>query len=123
MHLMRLAWRLLRDPQVPVWTKLIPLGAIAYIVLPADFIPDAIPILGQTDDLGILLLSLKLFIDLCPPGIVERHLAQMSSVQAEYRVVQEDNAPQATDAAGYLEESPRVPAEETPSRSTETEGK
>jgi len=105
---LRLSWRLLREPLVPMWTKLIPLGAIAYVLLPIDLIPDPVLGLGQLDDLGIVLLGLKWFIDLCPPGVVNRHLAEMSSVKAQYRVVPDDELAPDADVSGYLEGAARV---------------
>jgi uncharacterized membrane protein YkvA (DUF1232 family) len=99
---LRLTWRLLRDPLVPVWFKFIPLGAVVYILLPLDLVPDWMLGLGQVDDLGLFLLSLKLFLDLCPSEIVQRHLAQMSSIEGSYRVVSEEQPP-TTDVAGWLD--------------------
>src|SRR5690349_12771117 len=43
----RLSWALLLDSRVPWVLKLIPLGAVAYVISPIDLIPDIIPILGQ----------------------------------------------------------------------------
>ena len=84
---LRLAWRLVRDPLVPGWTKLIPLGALAYIMFPFDFVPDLLIGVGQLDDVAVFLLGLKMFIGLCPADIVQRHLVAMSSVPVSYRVV------------------------------------
>jgi uncharacterized membrane protein YkvA (DUF1232 family) len=70
----RLAWRLLTDRRVPLWTKLIPLAAAAYIVSPVDFIPDIIPVLGQLDDIGILLAGLRAFREVVPVELLEEHL-------------------------------------------------
>ncbi len=110
---LRLAWRLLRDPLVPAWTKLIPLGALVYILLPADLLPDLIIGLGQMDDIAVFLLSLKLFISLCPLEVVQRHLAEMSSIKVSYRVAKDE--PQATDVAGYLDVEHRMlPDAESP---------
>jgi uncharacterized membrane protein YkvA (DUF1232 family) len=39
--------------------KLLVAGAIAYIVLPTDFIPDFIPFLGEVDDVFILVMALQ----------------------------------------------------------------
>jgi uncharacterized membrane protein YkvA (DUF1232 family) len=94
------------------WLKLIPLGAVLYIVLPADLVPDLFLGFGQLDDLGVFLLSLKTFISMCPLEIVQRHLAEMSSVEGSYRVV-EENQPQDTDVAGYLDAKPRTLPDET----------
>ena len=106
---LRLAWRLLRDPLVPIWTKMIPLGAIGYLFLPTDLVPDIFFVLGQLDDLGVLLLALRTFINLCPAQVVQRHLAAMSSIDGSYRVVEEET--RQPPAAGYLEPGSRSPAD------------
>lgn len=67
----QLVWHLLRDPRVPVWTKLIPLCAVLYLVFPLDLIPDVIVGLGQLDDLAILILGMELFVSLSPAEVVE----------------------------------------------------
>ncbi|HUT15005.1 MAG TPA: YkvA family protein [Anaerolineae bacterium] len=87
---LRLAWRLLRDPLVPTWPKLVPLAALAYILFPFDFVPDVFIGLGQLDDVAVLLLGLKMFIASCPAESVRRHVAEMASVIGSYRVVPED---------------------------------
>ncbi len=70
---LRLVWRLMRDPRVPLYLKLIPPVALAYIVSPLDFIPDVMIGLGQLDDLGIAVLSIKAFVELSPPAVVYEH--------------------------------------------------
>ena len=42
----------LKNPDMPSRYKALTIGAIGYIVLPVDLIPDAIPSLGWTDDLA-----------------------------------------------------------------------
>ncbi len=69
----RLALRLLRDARVPLWTKAIVGLAVAYVILPLDFIPDWLPVVGQLDDLAALMAGISLFIRLCPPEIVDEH--------------------------------------------------
>ncbi len=70
----RLAWRLLHDPRVPQWVKvLVPLVVGVYVISPIDFIPDFIPVLGQLDDVGVVLLGLKLICRLSPQSVVEEH--------------------------------------------------
>jgi uncharacterized membrane protein YkvA (DUF1232 family) len=63
---LRLAFRLIREPSVPVLTRAVPLLAALYLVWPLDFIPDILPGLGQLDDLGIVVFALELFLKLCP---------------------------------------------------------
>lgn len=83
----QLAWRLFVDPRVPWITKIIPPAALIYILSPIDILPDLSLGLGQLDDLAILLLGIKLFIELAPAEVVREHLialgAKISEWQAE----------------------------------------
>lgn len=69
----RLVWGLMRDPRTPLGLKAILAAALAYVVMPMDLIPDAIPILGQADDLTVLLLTLDLFIQNAPAEVRAEH--------------------------------------------------
>jgi uncharacterized membrane protein YkvA (DUF1232 family) len=99
----RLIWRLLGDRRVATATKLVvPALAGAYLLWPIDLLPDVLPVLGQLDDLALLLLGANLFIQLCPPEIVREHREELRGrpapprrttdegevVDAEYRVVE-----------------------------------
>jgi uncharacterized membrane protein YkvA (DUF1232 family) len=84
----RLAWRLFFDQRVPLWSKLIPPAALAYVVFPMDIIPDVVLGLGQLDDIAVLLLGLKLFIELSPPDVVREHLQALGARIKEWRVVE-----------------------------------
>ena len=74
----RLVWALLRDGRVPAQQKLILAGIGAYLFFPIDLIPDFVPVLGQLDDLAVVILGLDLFIRSAPADIVEEHLAKIS---------------------------------------------
>jgi uncharacterized membrane protein YkvA (DUF1232 family) len=41
-------------PETPAWAKAVIAGALGYLILPVDAIPDVLPMVGLTDDLGIL---------------------------------------------------------------------
>jgi uncharacterized membrane protein YkvA (DUF1232 family) len=97
----RLALRLLRDARVSHGIKLlIPGLALGYLLFPADLLPDFVPVLGQLDDAALLAVGLKFFIDMCPPGIVKQHLAELEGrgrtrsretgpvVEGDYRVIE-----------------------------------
>lgn len=56
---LRLLGGLLVDPRVAVLDKLLVGAAIAYVLNPFDFIPEAIPFFGQVDDVYLLGLSLQ----------------------------------------------------------------
>ncbi len=48
------------DKQTPRHVQVALLGAIAYFILPFDFIPDMMPILGFTDDAAVLATAMRL---------------------------------------------------------------
>jgi uncharacterized membrane protein YkvA (DUF1232 family) len=48
------------DRQTPRHVQAALLGAIAYFVLPFDFVPDMLPVLGFTDDAAILATALRM---------------------------------------------------------------
>jgi uncharacterized membrane protein YkvA (DUF1232 family) len=48
------------DRQTPRHVQATLLGAIAYFILPFDFIPDMMPLLGFTDDAAILATAIRL---------------------------------------------------------------
>ena len=73
----RLVWALLRDPRVPGYLKLLPALFVVYLLVPFDLIPGFIPIIGQLDDLALLLILLPLFIRLAPDEVVEEYKAEM----------------------------------------------
>jgi|YNPNPStandDraft_1061719.scaffolds.fasta_scaffold21457_2 uncharacterized membrane protein YkvA (DUF1232 family) len=70
---LRLAWRLFKDRRVPIWLKSIPLLALVYLLWPLDLLTDLVPGLGQVDDLTLLLMSLVLFVSLCPAQLVTEY--------------------------------------------------
>ncbi len=69
----RMVWGLVRDPRVPIGLKAMLAAALAYVVMPVDLVPDAIPIFGQADDLTVLLLTLDLFIQNAPAEVRAEH--------------------------------------------------
>ena len=48
------------DRQTPRHVQAALLGAIAYFILPFDFIPDMLPVLGFTDDAAVLAMAIRL---------------------------------------------------------------
>lgn len=69
----RMVWGLARDPRTPLPLKALLGAGLAYVLVPLDVIPDAIPILGQADDLTVLLLVLDMFIANAPSEVREEH--------------------------------------------------
>ncbi len=48
------------DRQTPRHVQAALLGALAYFILPFDFIPDMLPVLGFTDDAAVLATAIRL---------------------------------------------------------------
>ena len=90
----RLAWYLIRSPEVPLYLKVLPALAIVYVLLPTDFIPDVFPVIGQLDDITALLVGAKVFIEMAPQDVVARY------VQAQ----RESSGPSAADDDGTTDQ-------------------
>ncbi|MDQ6887589.1 MAG: YkvA family protein [Gemmatimonadota bacterium] len=64
---------LMTDRRVSSFDKLLVGGAVAYILLPFDLIPDFIPFFGQVDDVFVLVLALQRLIDNAGRAVVGDH--------------------------------------------------
>jgi len=63
----KLILRLMADNRVNPLIKLLPIGALAYLV-----VPDLAP--GPLDDAAVIWLGAYLFVELCPPDVVDEHM-------------------------------------------------
>lgn len=57
-NMVKLLGSLLVDKRVPMVDKGLFVGAIVYVIMPLDIIPDFIPFVGQVDDLYLVALTL-----------------------------------------------------------------
>ena len=60
-----LLWYSFANRDTPIWAKNIILGILGYFLAPIDSIPDFTPLLGYTDDIGVIgfgLVSLACYI-------------------------------------------------------------
>ena len=81
----RLYWRLFRDRRVSIVAKALLVLVLLYVIVPFDVIPDFVPVVGEMDDLAIVLGGLWWFIRLCPPEVVRetvRTIAQGAEAHA-----------------------------------------
>ena len=74
----KLIMRLMGDRRVSPWVKLIPIGALVYLVSPIDLIM-GIPGIAALDDAAILWFGSSLFVDLCPPNVVNEHMQELTN--------------------------------------------
>jgi len=69
----RLLGGLLTDRRVSAVDKLMVAGAIAYIAMPIDLIPDFIPFIGEVDDVYILVLALTRLVANAGRPVLQAH--------------------------------------------------
>jgi hypothetical protein len=82
----KLILRLMKDPRVNPLVKLLPIGALVYL-----FAPDLVP--GPLDDAAVIWLGSYLFVELCPPEVVQEHMRALTSVvDGEFRPVDEESS-------------------------------
>ena len=67
------------DAATPVWAKSVIYAALAYFVSPVDAVPDLLPVVGYTDDLGVLLAA---------AATVAAHITHKHSERALYTIRQ-----------------------------------
>ena len=72
-RLIKLLWRLTRDPRVPARSKATLLILMGYFVSPLDFIPDIVPGIGQLDELVIAAFVLDQMLNRVPAEVVREH--------------------------------------------------
>ena len=70
---LKLLWGLVSDVRVSMLDKVLVAGAIAYIVMPIDLIPDFIPFLGEVDDVYLLVLALRRLMENAGKAVVMSH--------------------------------------------------
>jgi uncharacterized membrane protein YkvA (DUF1232 family) len=70
---MRLLGGLITDRRVSGVDKLLVAGALAYIVMPIDLLPDLVPFLGQVDDIYLLMLAIERLIANAGAAVVASH--------------------------------------------------
>jgi uncharacterized membrane protein YkvA (DUF1232 family) len=72
-HYARLLAGLMTDRRVSALDKTLVGLALAYLLLPLDFIPDAIPFLGQVDDVFLVMTALQRLVDHAGRGVLRDH--------------------------------------------------
>ncbi len=89
-----------QDKQTPAWARTTMYGALAYFILPADLIPDMIPGVGYSDDLGALAAALTTVAVYITPDVKAR---------AEQQIVRwfGEHAPAASGGASRPSENER----------------
>ncbi len=72
-----LTWRLMFDKRVPFYAKLAIILPLLYLISPIDILPDFILGLGQLDDIGVILVGMRMFQSLAPADVVAEHQGKL----------------------------------------------
>ena len=72
-NLVKLFGKLLTDKRVPATEKILVVGAIAYVIMPLDFVPDIIPFAGQVDDIYLVALTLLRLLSRTDQKVISEH--------------------------------------------------
>jgi hypothetical protein len=70
----KLILKLLGDGRVNPLLKLLPIGSLIYLV-----VPDIAP--GPIDDAAVIWLATYLFVELCPPDVVQEYLDELNATR------------------------------------------
>ncbi len=74
-----------KRPETPNWAKSISLGALGYLISPLDWLPDLTPIIGYTDDIGVLGFGLVTIAGFINDGVKEKARERLKQWFGEYR--------------------------------------
>jgi uncharacterized membrane protein YkvA (DUF1232 family) len=73
------------DRKTPLYVKVVLIGAMVYFVVPDDFVPDSLPLIGLVDDAAILGGALKLMSSHIKPEHREAAKDMLARLRSEAR--------------------------------------
>jgi uncharacterized membrane protein YkvA (DUF1232 family) len=107
---LRLARDLVTDKRIPVAVRLILPLLVLYLSLPLDIVPDFIPVLGQLDDIVMVVVAVALLVRFTPMSLLEEHLAAQEAAAAAQsaRIIEGEvvERPEGEGPAGRLPPAP-----------------
>ena len=77
---LRLAFAMARDRRIPLAVRAIPPGLVLYLAMPLDIVPDFIPVLGQLDDVIVVVVGVGLLLRFTPRSVLEEHLGLLEGL-------------------------------------------
>lgn len=73
----RLVWTLALDERTPAVRKAMLAGALGYVLLGRDLVPDEVPVLGGLDDVVVVAIALDLFLDGIDGAVLDEKLVEL----------------------------------------------
>jgi len=95
LYILLLLYYTYKNGEVPAWAKKIIIGSFAYFLSPLDAIPDLTPVLGMTDDIGVLAFGLVTIACYISDEIREKaelRLSKMMKRKIDNELIQEVNS-------------------------------
>ena len=83
----RLVWLLLKDPTLSAKQRTALMAAVGYSISPIDAIPGIIPVIGQLDDLAVVLFTVRWVLGTMP---IEKAAEYLSSAGLTAEVLEDD---------------------------------
>jgi uncharacterized membrane protein YkvA (DUF1232 family) len=80
----RLIWALLADARTPAARKAMLAGAVGYVLLGRDIVPDEVPLLGSLDDVVVVALALDVFFEGIDEATLAEKLAEVGIPRSAY---------------------------------------
>ena len=77
----RVFWRLMKDPRVPLLAKLVPVLTLLLMLSPPAIELDLVPILGEIGWLVVGVVAFKILVWLSPPEVVREHVSRIARGQ------------------------------------------
>ena len=66
-----------QSAETPAWAKTVIYGALGYFITPVDAVPDMTPIVGYTDDLGVLAAAIATVVLYITPEVKQKAKEKM----------------------------------------------
>jgi uncharacterized membrane protein YkvA (DUF1232 family) len=87
----KLIWLLMKDPNLTAKERLALIAAAGYSISPIDAVPGVIPVIGQLDDLAVLLFAVRWVLSTMPKERADAYLSEsglsMEVVEADFAFV------------------------------------
>ena len=83
----KLVWLLMKDPSLTTKQRAALMAAVGYSISPVDAIPGIIPVLGQLDDLAVVLFTVRWVLRSLPETQAEQYPSQSG---LSFQILEED---------------------------------
>jgi len=94
-YILMLLYYAYHNADTPSWARRIIIGSIAYFISPIDSIPDLTPLIGMTDDMGVITFGLVTVACYINEEVREKALSKLNNLigkPPEHSIIEEVNS-------------------------------